>query len=859
MGEYVIPFSGPSSRRWLTGSKAINLAKLAQAEFLVADGFAIAFDALDQVIEANGRATEFTRMIGRIDAAENADLSVLVKLRELIRSCDIPAEILEEINSNYQKLGDVAVSVRSSSSLEDKGSFSFAGQHDSFLNVINGGQLIERIRQVWASAYTDRAVSYLKVLKVSIGQTRMAVVVQKMVMAEVSGVAFTLHPLDGRRDRLFISANFGLGESTVGGAVTPDEIVLDKETLEVETYTPGDKTSKVIAKKEGGSQELASTLKEREARALSEDHLKELAATAKSIETLMDGNPQDIEWAYEAGRFFILQARPMVMKAAIDGAGIHKARWESPIPGAHWKRNWRLGEWIPDAVTPLFASWILPKLVAAREEFGTGALGWGDMESFSMPKPWFCIVNGYFYTRQDFPGMQGIDPPSVEDRIERMKLTRQRIKQWSEISLPAYVDYFERNHKTKDIKHSTSTELLAFVEKLVNEAGEFWSFIAPIGYGFEELMFKPLYNKLIDGEKPHYSVLFSGYPSRMIDAQAELWRIAARIRSETGLAEKLLALDVDQLDFNKPHGLPGWLLDAVKQFAEDFGHQVLSLDIHWPTLGEHPAHTLLSLKALVSASVPDPRESLVEKQLQREAAVEDILSRLKDEPQKQQQFGETIAYYQGNAAVRENSNFYFQIGWPLIRESVRELAHRLQAKAVLSDTGQIVFLEKEELYSAIKALEAGSKVPELSGMAESRQKTWQAQRQWVAPISLPVDEAEAGTSAWQADSKEMRGIGVSRGTARGKVRIVMTDEDAKTFSQGEILVIKAASPLFTPLMLLAGGLIVEVGGGASHSSLVAREIGLPAVVNASHATEIFTNGQQVELDGEKGIIRLIDG
>jgi pyruvate,water dikinase len=228
---------------------------------------------------------------------------------------------------------------------------------------------------------------------------------------------------------------------------------------------------------------------------------------------------------------------------------------------------------------------------------------------------------------------------------------------------------------------------------------------------------------------------------------------------------------------------------------------------------------------------------------------------LRDDDLKRSRFSASIDYYQGNAAVREDCNYYLQIGWPLIRRSLQIIGERLVTQGVLDAPEQIHFLEKEELFSLVDGDSEDSDI-RLGNLTDSRQKTWQNQRSLIAPLTLSGEEETQ--NGWDAETGIMQAIGASPGIARGIVRIVIDDHHARQFKKGEVLVIRAASPLFTPLMLMASALIVEVGGGASHSSLVARELGLPAVVNAENATSILKSGQEVEIDGEQGRITLID-
>lgn len=826
----------------MTGPKAETLSILLDAGYHVPSGIAIGFNALNDHLLGN--ETVIDDLLDEIETRDPFELGDLpAKIRDVITSAALSAELEQELAQSIEEILAHGVSVRSSSSLEDRGNLSFAGQHDSYLNLNTLDLVAEKILAVWASTYSDRALIYLRSLNISVRQLQMGVVIQQMVKAETSGVAFSIHPVSGDRDIVSVSAAFGLGESTVAGTLTPDEILVSRTKMTVSEYRTGDKSVQVVGSAKGVIEEGVSP-EQRSSHALAQEAVIEIAKVTVAIETLMGGDPQDVEWARDADSLWILQARPLVARPAEL-----TIRWDSPVPGSNWRRNWRLGEWIPDAVTPLFASWMLPKLVASREEFGTGALGWKELDSFAMPHPWFCIVNGYFYTRQDFPAMGGGgSEQSLDERIEELKRSTRRIAAWRKQDLPAYVEHFNK-HKLVSIESSTSTDLLQFIDLLVDEAGDIWSFLSPIGYGFEEMVFKPLYDRVVPGDKPHYSLLFSGYRSRMVDAQTALCDIAKRIGEDEAVTEMFAQVDAGMPELQS---LPDWVQQAIEDYNAEYGHQVLSLDTYWPTLGETAQHVITSLQALTTGEVPDPVRALAEARERRIQAVAEVMERLRDNELKRTRFSASIDYYQGNAAVREDCNFYLQIGWPLIRRSLQAIGERLVEEGVLDTAEQIHFLEKEELFSLVNGDHAAIS---MVSPVTSRLKTWQNQRALIAPLTLSGEEAKQNT--WDAKSGVLQAIGASPGMGRGVVRVVIDDDSARQFKKGEVLVISAASPLFTPLMLMASGLIVEVGGGASHSSLVARELGLPAVVNAENATTILKSGQEVEIDGEHGLVRLI--
>ncbi len=851
---FILPFGqAHGDQAWRTGPKAARLSELSTAGFRIPAGFAITTDALDYFLASNGLTDEIASALKRFDELRFDELgNEPAHLRKRLIGGDLPEDLGEELRRSLGELGDGPVALRSSSTLEDRADFSFAGQHDSCLNLQYFDECAAALKTVWASLYSDRAISYLRALDRSTQPLRMGVVLQKLVAAQSAGVAFTVHPVSGDYEQVYISAALGLGESTVSGAVTPDEILVSRAERKTLRYTVGAKASKVVADEAGGTRQAAVGADDQQAQALDETQVAQIAELALNVEEQMGNNPQDVEWAYRDGELFLLQARPMVQTAE---QGI---TWQAPIPGSHWRRNWRLGEWLPEAVTPLFSSWVLPMLVAARENFGTGRLGWKHRPAFSMPHPWFCIVNGHFYTRQDFPdwnkGKNGKEQTEEEKRAEhtqRMEGGKKHLRNWHGKLLPDYVEHFAK-HRQVDFSKRSGQELLDFVEMLAEEAGEIWFIIAPIGYGFEEMGFKAHYEEKIPEEgRVHFSALFSGYPSRIFDAQQALYELATKVREQESLADKLFA-ETAITD------LPAWLQQRLAEYAAEYGHQLASLDFFWPTTGEDQAQLCQTLGVFAQQDLEAPEAQRQRTAQRRDDSVATVLAQLADD--ERATMAALIDYYQTNASVREDANFYFQLGWPLMRAAVLELAQRLVKAGVLTDTDAVFFLEKDELQGAVAALENSAAIS-LQQVAAGRQRTWQEQRQLDAPDMLGEKEEDDRGEKGYFDDEEGRRIiaqGVSPGICRGRVRIAQPGDKVVPLEKGEILVTHAASPQLTPLMLMAGALVVEVGGGASHSSLVARELGLPAIVDAPQAIQVLTDGMLVEVDGARGVLRIIE-
>ncbi len=848
--DYLLSFGqAHGDQAWRCGPKAARLSQLSAAGFAVPPGMALTSDALVHFLRYNGSAQAAAQIMDEIDARSAADLGEWpARLRALIAEGEMPADLNELLRRAFAELGATSVALRSSSTLEDRADLSFAGQHDSFLNLRSLDECITALKGVWASLYSDRAMSYLRALDMSARPLRMGVVLQAMVPAHAAGVAFTVHPLSGDYEQVYISAALGLGEGTVSGHVAADEIIVGRTGGEVISYEAGGQVEQIVARDDGGTEAVAM---EGAGRALSNEQAIQIAQQALRVEDALGGDPQDVEWALVDDGLYLLQARPLVQRNKSEGI-----EWKTPIPNARWRRNWRLGEWLPEAVTPLFGSWILPKLVAAREQFGTGRLGWKHRPTFSMPHPWFCLVNGYFYTRQNFPHRgkkegeaEKSEEQKREERLRHMEEGKTHLRHWHSELLPGYVEHAAQ-HRRLAIAEQSARELVEWIEMLAEEAGEIWYIIAPIGYGFEEMGFRPHYEEKIPAEgRQHFSVLFSGYPSRIFDGQQALYELAQQVRAADGL--------VDVLESDPPlEELPEWLVAGVRAYAEEFGHQLTSIDFFWPTSGEDIVGLCRMIAAFARRDLVAPEAQRQRAAALRETTVERVLQQVDGE--EREMMRALIDYYQTNASAREDANFYLQYGWPLMRRAVLELAERLVGAGIIASADAIFFLERDELLGALGALEDGASLSSLQEVAKGRRRTWEEWRQLDAPDVLGQAEERDAEKGYFDDEEGRRIVaqGVSPGVHKGRVRFVRTGQSDLVLDKGDVLVTHAASPQLTPLMLVAGALVVEIGGGASHSSLVARELGLPAVVNAAQAMRVLEEGMEVEVDGTRGIVYL---
>ncbi|MFN3430426.1 MAG: adenylyl-sulfate kinase [Candidatus Sericytochromatia bacterium] len=374
------------------GGKAAPLAALAAEGLPVPPGFVVdttAYEALVESQPALGRAFEAAR-------AHPAE-AVASALVPAIQGATLPTDVVVAVIDAYAELAkrldvtDPPVAVRSSAVGEDGAGASFAGQQATYLHVCGASSVVAALRACWSGLWSERAVAYRRRLGDE-SPPAIAVLVQAMVVPEVAGVAFSVHPVTGARDEVVIDASWGLGEAVVSGRVTPDHVIVDKASGAVTSYMVGEKEIEVVADGTAGVTARDVEPDRRKRRALSDDQVRALAALASDIETRR-GAPQDLEWAYAGGAFYVLQARPITGLPPAPPAG----GWAGPTPGAQLERR-NFAEHLPGPLSPLAETLVLPAVAATLPELAREV-------GMRLPQPSLVVVQGYAYARVDMrPG-----------------------------------------------------------------------------------------------------------------------------------------------------------------------------------------------------------------------------------------------------------------------------------------------------------------------------------------------------------------------------------------------------------------------------------------------------------------------
>lgn len=682
------------------------------------------------------------------------------------------------------RLGRGPFAVRSSAAAEDLPDASYAGLYETYLNIDSAG-LADAVRRCFASAASARVTAYHTArasdAPVPAG---MAVLVQQMIDPAAAGVAFTANPVTGNRDETVVTAVHGLAEALVSGEATGEE------------WTIRDGHA---SRTRAGNNPI--------------DENQALAVADLAAQVAGDaGMPQDIEWAIDKhGVLYLIQARPMT--ALLDAVD-----WTPPEPGL-WMRNFRIGEWLPEAMTPLFSDWLVPRLEA-------GYLG-GMRETARVSVPFrYATINGWYYNSLPTPSPKlllrvlldshGRAPwflynalarvssnPAAADRAVLHDLELH----WREEILPEYRKFVEA--AGREVDTTSLQRVVAIIDEVCRIAGRYLFSLAIVG----------------------------GSAWKMEGALARFWKkhLAGPLAgTPTGAAGHQVLL----------RGLPG----AEPTFPP---HAVYSLDWYQPTAGE------MNETTPQSSNVVSPRATELAET--RAAAEQSCRAALADLPHLLARFNGLLAVTQRYAVIREEQARDLTLGWPLLRHAARRLGELLQAADVIDTTDDIFFVPLGAL---------GTAPANYRDIVRERRAAWRRQRHLPAPLTLgtprrligdPIARAVATARGDRPVPDEaILGQPASAGHATGRVRIITGPADFAAFQTGEILVAGATALAWTPLFARAAAVVTDGGTLAAHASLVAREYGIPAVVGTEIATARLHTGQLVTVDGTAGTVLPIE-
>lgn len=890
----VVPLDDNGVTLAQVGGKGANLAKLARAGFPVPGGFLITTQAYQEFVQANHLADVIQSTLQGAKLDDPIALEALsAEIRQRFRDGIMPVALADIIRATYQQLGQPAVAVRSSATAEDLPEMSFAGQQDTYLNIIGEDALLQAVVNCWGSLWTARAIGYRSRNSIAQDEVALSVVVQEMVQSEASGVLFTANPLTGNRNETVIDATLGLGEALVSGQVEPDHYIVDSRSGRILQKTLGAKALTIRGQAGGGTVTDHTDASSRQA--LPDQVIEAVTKLGQQVAELY-GIPQDIEWGWAEGKLYLLQARPITSLYPIP-----KTDFPEPLQ-AYFSFGAIQG--MLDPLTPLGQD-------AIRLIFAGGARLYGlDYTLETQPllvtageRLWvrMTLVLRNRLGRNIIRKVLGVIEPSIGQAVEQLltepdlanaglpqRTTALRIGRFVRSLLPTLL----RTMRSPDAERVAVQRLLestlAQFQAKMNAAKSLSERVALLeafiqtGFQFAVPQFIPriapgliAMNRLIawaDATLPatnngHRRALeiARGLPNNVTtEMDLMLWQTAQTIRGDQNalafMQQQEAALLAEQYLAGR---LPHVAQRAVDAFLAQYGMRGLAeIDFGRPRWRENPSQVMQMLQSYLQ--ITDPTQSPAAVFARGEAAaqrvIDDLAAAVRRQPNGAIKARLVYALAQRMRALtglRESPKFFIINLFGIVREGLLQSGQELVAQGVLHRPDDLMFLHLKEL----QALAAGYLINWKALVAERRAIYDREKLRNQIPRVL-LSDGRAFYEGLRSTNGDRDGVitgsPVSPGVVEGTVHVVFDPHDAQ-LAPGEILVCPGTDPAWTPLFLAAGGLVMEVGGLMTHGSVVAREYGIPAVVGVHEATSRLKTGQRIRVDGSSGEIELVDG
>jgi len=868
------------SESGLVGGKGANLGELTQAGLPVPSGFCVTSAAYQKFILLSGLDILINNALTAIHLDDFEDIKCKSALIQAsILSAPILPEIMDEVTACYQQLlhqasQEIPLAVRSSATAEDQANASFAGQLETYLNIRGLPSLQEHIKLCWASLWAERVVSYIANQGLDHRSVSMSVVVQTMIPSEVSGVLFTVNPVSGKRDEVVINSSWGLGEAIVSGLVTPDTIIARKSDGGVINRQVGVKKLMIAYAADGGTEELPVPDELRSILSLSDQQIARLTVLANRIEAYYE-KPQDIEWGYFNGEWYLLQSRPITTLAQQPA---HE------YPPGEFNRTMFI-EIFPDPLSPAFLSVIEP-LFKEMLDFTIRALG------FEPPKDMQAIGGFYYqpYFNRDYiaAAFQPLSPAVREPLIGQIVNPFGADKEATQIELSSlWVRMAYRMLRFMVRFPRQLPGMLATYQAEIDEVEEYPYQIAGEAEICEQVYRLPFEyaNKLLDYDflmiavigrsyrllgamlKRFYQAdtdevvakLISGVTGNVtMETNKRLWDLAQIARSAPSVAAVLRGNDSTQARELLQQTEAGQkFIQAMDQFLDQFGHREVHMDILYPTWCEDPEPVYSFIRSYLDA---DESQSPYRQQ-ERLTREREQLTRMVIKDVEKSVTGRLFLapvfkwiLRQTQIHTRERDTMHFEMTrlFPPLRRFMLELGKRWQERGLLDESEDIFYLDVNEIMAMPE------KPQPMQDKVRVRKDAFLYAQHHTCPNIIRNGEEIFGaeTGSVEGEASGLQGVAGSPGVVTGITRIIKSPDEFTKLKKGEILVAPITNPVWTPLFAVASGVVTEVGGILSHGAIVAREYGIPAVMSVAGVTRLLHDGQRITVDGNKGLVIL---
>jgi len=862
-GSYVRWLEDGTATLESVGGKGASLSRLMAAGLPVPEAFCVTTEAYDLFVTQNGLSASIAEALQGAVADDPETLQTASnRIGVAFSRAEIPADVAAAVAHAYVSLpgNEPAVAVRSSATAEDLPEASFAGQQDSYLNLQGIDDVIVAVTRCWSSLWTARAIGYRLRQSVPQESVHLAVVVQVLVAADAAGVLFTANPMTGSREQMVISAAWGLGEAIVGGVVTPDTLVMDRKQRRVLSREIADKQTMTV-RVEGGTKSRPVPAHRRGVCALSDRAALDLMALGERIERLY-GAPMDIEWVHSDGALAIVQARPITAMAEKVADAL--VDWQVPDPKATYARG-SLAEHTPSPVSPLFATMGLR--IANEETYRLWEEITGlDPGSMFVGDGMYMPINGYVYGafRLGLKETWQITKMSLSLTGQLMRGSPERWRQGLQALEEAVLPW-----QSVKVAALAPLDLLEGARTLFRAAMRYYTVIQTTlpAASMAEMAFQRFYNALVKRKRdPEYTEFLFGFETLTVRAEMSLYDIAQWLQEQPALRAYVTVGRIDDLASDleadePPSGIPGedwgaWRARIAAHFGA-FGGTAYEFDFSNPTPAEEPTPQLLAIRLFVEGKAESPYERLRTAAVERERAEGATVARL-GWPRKGW-FAKLLTWAQETGSIREASIAHMGMGHPTIRRLLGELGQRLSQAGAFDSAEGIYWLPEKRLDALTAALEQGRPLPDCREEVDRGLAAWKIALQVTPPVALPkkawINKLIGGKQAEGKDGKLiLKGIGTSSGQVTAPACVLYGPQDFDRMRAGDVLVATTTTPAWTPLFTMASAVVTDIGGPLSHSSIVAREYGIPAVMAARDATRLIESGQLITVDGAKGTV-----
>ncbi|MFE6151638.1 rifamycin-inactivating phosphotransferase [Streptomyces sp. NPDC057889] len=846
----------------VVGGKGAHLGGLSRIEGIrVPDGFCVTTDAFRRIIAEAPSIDDQLDELSRLNPDDRETIRTLsAQIRRTVEGLAIPGDLAAAITHALARLGEqAAYAVRSSATAEDLPTASFAGQQDTYLNVVGPTAILQHVSRCWASLFTERAVTYRQRNGIDHRTVHMAVVVQQMVFPHASGILFTADPVTGNRKIATVDAGFGLGEALVSGLVNPDVFkVRDGEVLDKAIAA---KQRAVHALPAGGTQEVAVESQRQGQPALTDAQAVRLVQLGRRIEAHF-GRPQDIEWCLVDDGFQIVQSRPITTLFPIPESGDQENHVYVSV--GH-------GQMMTDPMKPLgFSMWQLTAMVPMHEAGGrlfvdvtrrlaSPASRAGLLEAMGKGDPLIRHALETVLDRDGFvpslpdAGPGGRPAASAPAPIETDPAVVAELIERSRVSIAAL---------ERDIRTKTGPALFDFLLEAFEEHKRVLSdplSIQAIMAGMEATWW--LNDKLQEwlGEKNVADTLTLSAPDNITSEMGlALLDVADVIRPQPEVVAFLQGVDGDDfLDELAKRAGGTEARDAIEAYLDRYGMRCVGeIDITRPRWRERPSTLVPVILDNVRNFEPGAAERRFEQGRQKAQKKEqDVLTRLRTLPdgdRKADEVKKMIDRVRTFIGYREYPKYGIISRYFVYKQALLAEAERLVQADVLSEKEDVFYLTFQELHDAARSHQMDDQ------LIHRRKEAFRSYHALTPPRVLTSD-GEALTGAYRRDdvpAGALIGVPVSAGTIEGRARVILDMAEAD-LEAGDILVTAFTDPSWSPLFVGIAGLVTEVGGLMTHGAVIAREYGLPAVVGVEHATRLIRDGQRIRVHGTDGYVEIL--